>query len=268
MQIRTFASVLKQNLVLTDVSATFIVFAAIRQSTFSWQTYRSCSNITNMSTISLSSLKQIPEHRQYTVSGYIRELESKSGHEIPREIILVCILFYGNDSDEWDTEYINSSRVILKDRTLRMRGAAWGSTSSCYGKKIVKSGIFSWRFKIEHFKRKKEAYGSTPMIGIWKVDKPEDKPDVSTWFTYNHAGYAFDPTQAILTGSNGFYDKKLKYGVICKKDSIIKMILDLNELSLGYVIDGVDYGKAFDVAKGEYRAAIFMRVDDSFTLLY
>ena len=36
------------------------------------------------------------------------------------------------------------------------------------------------------------------------------------------------------------------------------MILDLDELTLSYNIDGKDYGKAFDVEKSKYRAAVYL----------
>ena len=46
------------------------------------------------------------------------------------------------------------------------------------------------------------------------------------------------------------------------------MILDLNKLKLSFIIDGVDYGTAFDVEKCKYRAAVFLRnKGDSVTIL-
>ena len=42
-----------------------------------------------------------------------------------------------------------------------------------------------------------------------------------------------------------------------RENDIIKMILDLDNLILGYVINGKNYGVAFNVEEGSYRAAIF-----------
>ena len=46
------------------------------------------------------------------------------------------------------------------------------------------------------------------------------------------------------------------------------MILDLNQFALSFIIDGVDYGKAFDVEQCQYRAAFYLLLKgDSVTLL-
>ena len=41
----------------------------------------------------------------------------------------------------------------------------------------------------------------------------------------------------------------------------------LDELRLGYIIDGVDYGKAADVVQGKYRSAVFICPGDSLTVI-
>ena len=41
----------------------------------------------------------------------------ENAHKIPCEIILICCLFYGYDSDEWDKECIGEG-VKLINRTL------------------------------------------------------------------------------------------------------------------------------------------------------
>ena len=36
------------------------------------------------------------------------------------------------------------------------------------------------------------------------------------------------------------------------------MILDFNNMTLRYIINDHDYGKAFDIENGEYMAAVYM----------
>ena len=48
----------------------------------------------------------------------------------------------------------------------------------------------------------------------------------------------------------------LKYGEDCKENDIIEMKLDFNDLSLSYKVKGIDYGKAFDIKQGQYKAVI------------
>ena len=170
---------------------------------------------------------------------------------------------------------------------------------SSYCKRIVKSGIFSWRFKIEDCTNFRPTTGGKFMIGIWsgvppKLPQDEDEdttssdeddgefieettsgtrideePPTESYFTEYGKGYGFDPVGAILTNREGHTDDTLKYGVKCKNGTIIEMILNLNELTLSYKIDGKSYGKAFDVEKHGYRAAVYMmEINDSITLLY
>ena len=208
--------------------------------------------------------------RQDTVSGYIHGLETKYKYEIPKEIIFVCILFYGNEVDEWDPKLVGQCTKLIGRTLIIDDEVKHFVTGSTFGKKIVKSGIFSWKFKVESIRD--TFAGFNPMIGIWKVKNKVDKPPLGKFFTadanYNEA-YAFDPGEAKLANPNGYFDSldKYKYGKKCKKGTIIEMVLNLDELTLGYIIDGVDYGKAVDVVQGEYRAAVFICPGDSMTML-
>ena len=215
-----------------------------------------------MSTVCLNDLKAISWVRKATVSGYIHTLESKHSQQIPKQIILLCMLFYGNDCDEWNVSFIGNG-LELKDRTLspiaisRMKKAG-----SAYGKRIIKSGRFSWRFRIESMDM--IGRGNKPMIGIWRVNFI-DNPPLNTFFTVRKSGYAIDPTTGLITDKYGCFGNPYAEG--CNEGSIIEMVLDLESLGLRYIIDGKDYGKAFDVVKSDYRMAVYLSVGASVTLL-
>ena len=68
------------------------------------------------------------------------------------------------------------------------------------------------------------------------------------------------PKGCLMDPSNT--NKKLQsYGVDCQNGDILEMILNLNQYTLRYKINGKDYGVAFeDIEKTKYRAAIFMYV--------
>ena len=207
-----------------------------------------------------SDLKNIDIERKMTVSGYIHELESKYDEQIPQAIIVVCILFYGDDTDSWDPKYI-SKYMELSDRTLTQVKDGMGSS---FGERIIDSGIFKWRLKINECK----TYGF--MLGIVRIQNDNIPPKTDKWFTKvsrYQSGYAFHSNLRTLTVPNGSALGP-KYGIDPPNGSIIEMRLDLENLKLSYIIDGKDYGKAFDVEQGKYKLGLYMRKPrDSLTLL-
>ena len=49
-----------------------------------------------------------------------------------------------------------------------------------------------------------------------------------------------------------------EYGIRCNNGDIIEMELNMDERCLKYIINGKDYGVAFDVPRGNYRAAVYL----------
>ena len=212
-------------------------------------------------TLNLQAISSIDKFRKLTVYGYIRTQEKENNLEIPKSIILVMILFYGDDTDEWDPESMCKYVKVLDDKTITRE--IEGFYGSSYGKVIIESGVFKWRLKINECKK----YGF--LLGIRRVDDEETKLPIDTWFTKGgyQCGYGFYSRAAILTDKDGYALGK-KYGVAPPNGSIIEMVLDLNNLTLSYIINGKDYRKAFDIEKGRYRLGLTMRkVPDSVTLL-
>ena len=81
-----------------------------------------------------------------------------------------------------------------------------------------------------------------------------------------HYGHLMDPT-GNTTYCRENYCPALTAGKETKSD-IIKMTLNLVEGTLSFTVNGTDHGKAFDVEKVSYRAAVTLCGKDSkFTLL-
>lgn len=215
-----------------------------------------------MATLCLTDIKEIPIKRQMSVFGYIHKLESKYNHEIPEQIIKICILFYGDDRDRWDPKCMGKD-VKMTDRTIMTQSTLLRSS---FGKRVVASGIYAWKLRVD-------CLGTTsryrwPTIGIWKVESETELPPTDRWYTrITNKGYAFDVMRARLTTKHGNLSSANTYGKGCKTGTVIEMILDMNNLSLKYIIDGVDYGKAFDVEVCKYRLCVFLSAGDSFTIL-
>ena len=70
--------------------------------------------------------------------GSIHQYERVNEIKIPQGIVLVFILFYGNDSDEWDPKCISPS-MKLTDRTVTQTSNTGGSS---YCKRTIESDIF------------------------------------------------------------------------------------------------------------------------------
>ena len=207
-----------------------------------------------------------------TVTGYIHELESQYNQEIPEGIILVCTLFYGHETDELDPKCIGED-ITLAGRTISVDQGNENAfplyLGSAFGKKIVATGTFSWEFRIESIRARIYPYQPKPVIGIWNIESDDVLPPTNTWFCdgVTTDAYGFELTENTLTDIATGCLMDDKYGKKCEKGTIIEMIIDLVDLSLKYMIDDVDYGKAFDIVNQKYRAVVFICDGDSITML-
>ena len=72
-----------------------------------------------MSKIDFQELNKIHQYRKDTVIGWIRNDEALKDHEIPDEILFMCILFYGNKisslMDVTDDEYFYILNEVIKE---------------------------------------------------------------------------------------------------------------------------------------------------------
>ena len=69
-------------------------------------------------------------------------------------------------------------------------------------------------------------------------------------------GYSFVLDGYLTDTENAKSAPSKSYGESCSDNDIIEMKLDFNDLSLSYKIKGKDFGKAFDIKEGRYRAAV------------
>lgn len=191
------------------------------------------------------------------VHGYIHRYQNLFFEDIPLDLIHICLLFYGFGSDEWDLEYICG--MTLEGTTITKD---FGKRSCSYLKRIAEYGQHQWRFKLENIT-------GQIWIGILRVEhyKSDDYTSMNDCFHTKGRGYAFTPLDGNISDpETGNYSDK--YGKKCNDNDIVEMHLDLEELTLGYKIDGIDYGKSHDIQKGNYRAAIYMsRANCSITLI-
>ena len=209
--------------------------------------------------LNLHNINKIRAERKNTVYGYIRE---EFGDDIPNGVILVCLLFYGNKLDQWDKT--NIAMAIKSDEEGIMTHLNPDKATSTFLTEEVDSDIHSWKFKV--VKCTNHNYG-TMRIGIWDVSKNEGIPPFDEPFNYRmhgREGYAFYASngKVISCKENGFWKATIEYGEECPDGTLVDMKVDFNELSLSFMINGKDYGKAYGIKPGKYRAAVYLYFED------
>ena len=191
--------------------------------------------------LDLRILKRCNQKTKDIVFGYIHSINN----EIPKEILNICLLFYSNGCDEWDKDYISQDFKRCGDNILIKTKR---STANAFLKRIMNDGYHEWKFKIPIYNQ-----GSDTLIGIWRIkDNEQSSPPLDLFWFSN--GHAFG-LHGRLFGDGNTRNHGLS---ACGHNTIIHMILDFNNLSLSYNVNGITYGKAFDIKPGKYRAAVYL----------
>ena len=107
---------------------------------------------------------------------------------------------------------------------------------------------------------------TTMTIGVYKMNHPIDTSEPLRADDYQGIVYAWKVDSGRLT--KGDQDSKREYTTREFQDGdIVEMILDLNNLSLEYVVDGINHGKAFDIEETEYVAVVSLSRDNQIKLI-
>ena len=91
------------------------------------------------------------------------------------------------------------------------------------------------------------------VIGIVNSDQDLKYVTNGNFTDEEFGGVGFDAGFSQITNSGE------DYGIVCKDDDIIEMELNMNVLYVyvKYIINDKDYGDAFEVEPGNYRAAVY-----------
>ena len=202
--------------------------------------------------MNLKLFGQVSKKSEYSVFGYIRDIQHKLPRDIayfniPMSIYQMCTLYY-HRFEKWDPDNKDSTYEIIDDYILHQTMEGWGSA---FLTNIVKIGKHDWIFKLTEYPAHRNV-----CIGIVKMDK--DKPTKSHLGLEPDTVYSFLANFALTNVHCSRDEWRNKYGEKCKKGDEIGMHLDLNKLTLSFSINGKDFGKAYDIDKCEYKAAINM----------
>ena len=201
--------------------------------------------------LELGNLQRINIKRKLTVSGFMRKIEKTLNLQIPVGIDTICILFYGNGTDQWDSHLIPDNVAKLDEENQIVTNIS--GICNVYMKRIIDNGYHEWKLKVKF----SGGSGNSLMIGLWRIQKDKSPPITNTHYNKGREqGYGFHCSSGELICTDKGFGVSAKYGVRVTH-AIVDMIVDFNKLSLSFKIDGKDYGKAFDIKKNKYRAVIF-----------
>ena len=183
-----------------------------------------------------TNLKQIVVFRSYLKS--MLKIHDKFGDVFNVKYV---------SSDQWDMNNKGDDILINKKICISNIDNEYQSVLGCA---VAMHGVHHWRLKI--IKTSFHMLWNT-MIGILQINKDNDskKKVCNTYFTENGHSFAFIGNCSVLEPNININAKKVnddendgddqqKYGEILRNGSIVDVILNCNEHTLQYKIDGKD----------------------------
>ena len=189
------------------------------------------------------------ERQKLCVEGYVRENCSDLQILIPDALLKLFALFYIIPIDKWNTEIVSYGISINEDRNMiETKNTGWNKHA--FGNYIIKKGMINtWNLKLG---ADRQIYGTdTVAILIGIMDKDKIKSNMSHFINPGNNGYAYY-THLSDIKHNGWESRwRRRYGEACYYDAAVSMTLDMTQQKkengvLSYVINGTDYGVAFD----------------------
>lgn len=209
-------------------------------------------------TDAMLDLKQYESINQQTkdlVNGWIRLNTLKNKDKlIPKCVNQICCIFFCVTSDVWNMELMSEVFTTDPNNDKLLHHSGVTGLRSAFLTNIVSFGKHCWTFKIIN-------YGPyNLMFGIWNLESlVPTKAALDTYIgSVANTAYVFDFGFAELN----IYDTNswtgaYTYGQQCEIGSIIKMNLNMDDLTLSYCINDKDYGIAFQhIENTKYSAII------------
>lgn len=215
----------------------------------------------------LSDLEQIPQRNKDLTFGYFKECRKVINiNQIPLMIEHLCLIYMNQNKDGFDTKETNSKMNIFDGNCIevkkfpRMNIELKTMTVNSYLENIAENGIHIWRIKC------KQMGVSSGMFGIRNIEistlrQYGDFDEISNAKKASVGGYSVylaglkkEITNNGCEWKNGGLPKEFAKG--CVTNDIIEMTVNFRTLSLYYKINNDDYGKAFDIKQGRYRAVV------------
>ena len=210
------------------------------------------------------ALKEISQRKKDLIFGYIKEVyENENGH-IPNMINYLALVYFHVNNDLFDAYNTNWTLEIEKDCIKQpYKELLDPSSMNTYLTNIASIGTHIWRFENNN-----TITNDADMIGIKNI---ENELRLTGYFDGKGAsdGYSLFMGGLIRKQNekNDSWKEELETwgnGHITK-GTIVEMKLDFNHLELSFKVEWKKYepsiGKAYNIKKGAYRAAIGVHGD-------
>ena len=213
-------------------------------------------------------------HAEYAAFWYIRtyfELLNKSVL-FPDGVKLLCSSFIGMIlNDEWEKKSDHTKGITIfgdDNRWIKRHCKVYKYTTSICGKMVVDCS-YIWRLQIG--KTNESQFGS--LIGIIPNHKVvQDNGDFialnSRFDIAPYNGYSFWSYNYGETGQVQRDTFKKPYGTKLVTDDIIEIHLNMKQFTVSFIINGKNYGVAFEnIENTQYRLIVVIYNDDYVKLL-
>ena len=174
---------------------------------------------------------------------------------IPEMIKYMFLIYFNIDIDIFDKNMTNDAFEILGNDSIIslprnfVLGSGTNNNSYLLNTALTQNGgIHAWKFR-------QNAVNWNDSIGISKISSLNLVGDLDKdgQYCFMLSGHLLESHKELTYGD--------AYGEAYKTNSIIEMILDCNNKSLRWIINNKDYGKAFDIEDGSYRAVVSLYND-------
>eukprot|EP01084_Bolivina_argentea_P275158 469171_1 len=219
------------------------------------------------------------KHAEYVLFWYIRTyLESLTQNDknevaFPVDIKLLCSTYIGVLlDDEWDKISDHTSRFTIfgdNDRWIKRIPDVYENNTSICGKMLVDYS-YIWRLKIG--KCDEEIFaGFIGVVPNKNVVDPNDSNKFlamkSSFVLHPYYGYSYWPHATQRRHGH----LRVKYGALrddVKPETIIEIHLNMEELTISFVVNGKNCGVAFrNIVNTQYRLIVVLHNDDHVMLL-
>ena len=195
--------------------------------------------------------------RELLVWGYIRQLEKiHNDMNIPIEINDIIYLFQ-RIYDQWDKKYSNEHIMIDQEKSMITFNAPNNHEFvTAFGSHSVSKGIFKWKIKLLSFVNN-GLHGGSPFVGI--IEDKEELVQSSQSGDWDGYGYQFCGGSGNLYSEWAYRENKaIDYGCKWKEEGdVIEMILDLDDYTLSFSVNGEGFGVAFkNIMDTNYRLVL------------
>eukprot|EP01084_Bolivina_argentea_P208417 355348_1 len=200
----------------------------------------------------------INQKRQDTVFGYIRKASFKKG--IPKSIIVICVLFYGNAMDYF--KHFSKGQWIIKDngKTIIRSGYNEGTVYASNVLKCNTNMVYKWSVKIN------------PLLNYWcciGIDESNHTHQNTCFYSQNDSSfhYGYGSMHGSKYDSNG---KESAYLSRYTTRDTVNMCVDTEKNTISFSKNNKKLTKAFNIkpTKNGYLLAISAwSNEDSFSIL-